>query len=132
MQRKSYRQIKKTSKSISGPATHRSASALTHIDHNSNSQTSQQSKRSDVPNRWECESHLFDLKPLQGEKTYYKQTSYKMMHEGNYRPYPVVLTEFMSVGLIPLFGLERDAPSHRHSIKRCTEGLQTEVSRITH
>lgn len=54
-----------------------------------------------------------------------------MTHEGIYKPYPVVLTEFMNVGLIPLFGLEKDAPSHRLSVKKCNEGLQTEVSRIT-
>lgn len=54
-----------------------------------------------------------------------------MVHEGEHRPYPTVLTEFKDVGLIPLFGLESEAGNLRKSVKKCTEGLEQEVSRIT-
>jgi len=92
MQRRSYRQIKKRSKSISGPKTSRSASALNNIEQSNNSANSNQSKVSDISKKWECESHQFELKPLFGERNYYGYTRYSMVHEGNYKPYPVVLT----------------------------------------
>ena len=55
-----------------------------------------------------------------------------MVHEGDNKPYPTVMTEFSHVGLIPLFGLESEAAHLRKSVKKCNDGLEQEVSRITY
>ena len=55
-----------------------------------------------------------------------------MIHEGDFKPLPVLFVEFMNVGLMPMFGLEREIPHLRQKVKKCQQGLEQEVSRITH
>jgi hypothetical protein len=42
---------------------------------------------------------------------------------GNQRPYPVVLKEFLKIGLMPVFGLTIDDDHLSKSVKNCKKGL---------